>query len=176
MLLNELNLNALDVNAESVLPVVRCVNIEGHEITFKITSFQSGFGSGKKTVISGNITRADNDTKKLIENADVEKLRRVVTSLCELTKSGRTTERKLRAPKERSEVEQLRGALAVARRLPKEWIHIDVKVLRNQFKIARKEDREKEQKELQVRAVDPILAKIKKLSPKERALLLSSLQ
>ena len=141
MLVNELNLRYLSVSAESVLPVVRHANIEGQEVEFKITAFQSRFGSGKKTVISGSVKRADNGTEKLLENADIEKVRRVVASLCELTSSGRTSERKPRAPKGQSEVEKLRQALAVARRLPKEWVKIDPNKLRSAFIDARKKDR-----------------------------------
>ena len=145
MLLSELNLRYLSVSAESVLPVVRLANVEGNEITFKITAFQSGFGSGKKSVISGSVKRADNGTEKPLENADIEKVRRVVASLCELTSSGRTSERKPRTPKvseeKISEVEKLRQALAVARRLPKEWIKIDPNKLRAAFIDARKKDR-----------------------------------
>ena len=182
MLLSELNLRYLSVSAESVLPVVRHANVEGHDIEFKITAFQSGFGSGKKSVVSGAIKRTDNDTQKLIENADIEKVRRVCASLCELTTSGRTSERKPRAPKEQTEVEKLRASLAVARRIcpfnefAKSWLIIDTKILREYFRLARKEDRENARKALQARAVDPLLAKIEKLSPEERALLLASLQ
>ena len=124
MLLDELNLKALNVSAESILPLEKVVNVEGKELTFKITAFQNGFGSGKKTVISGSIKRVDNGTEKLLENSDVEKVRRVVASLCELTTSGRS-ERKPRAPKGITEVAKLRQNLAVARRLPKEWVTID---------------------------------------------------
>ena len=178
MLLNELNLSYLSVSAENVLPVIRHANVEGHDIEFKITAFQSGFGSGKKSVISGSIKRVDNDTQKLIENADIEKVRRVCASLCELTTSGRTTERKPRAPKEQKEVEKLRQVLSVARRLflANTWVSIDTDQLRTAFKEAREIDREKARKALQARAVDPLLAKIEKLSPEERALLLASLQ
>ena len=182
MLLNELNLRYLSVSAESVLPVVRHANVEGNEITFKITAFQSGFGSGKKSVISGSVKRADNGTEKTLENADIEKVRRIVASLCELTSSGRTSERKPRAPKGQTEVEKLRASLAVARRIcpfnefANSWLIIDAKALRAHFKLARKEDRENARKALQARAVDPLLAKIEKLSPEERALLLASLQ
>ena len=182
MLLSELNLRYLSVSAASVLPVVRRANVEGYEIEFKVTAFQSGYGSGKKTVISGSIARADNDTKKLIECADIEKVRRVVASLCELTSSGRTTERKPRAPKEQTEVAKLRASLAVARRLctfnefENSWLIIDAKALRAHFRLARKEDREKASEALKARAVAPILEKVAKLSPEERALLLASLQ
>ena len=144
MLLNELKLSALYVSAESVLPVNRSLNVEGHILNFHITAFQSGFGSGKKSVISGSITRTDNDTEKLIENADVEKLRRVCASLCELTTSGRTSERKPRTLKKENtstKVEELRQSLAVARRLPKEWIKIDAQKLRTAFIRARKQDK-----------------------------------
>ena len=141
MLLQELNLRYLSVSAESILPVVRRANVEGREIEFKVTAFQSGYGSGKKSVISGSVKRADNGTEKLIECADIEKVRRVVASLCELTSSGRTSERKPRAPKGQSEVEKLRQALAVARRLPKEWVKIDPNKLRSAFIDARKKDR-----------------------------------
>ena len=140
MLLNELNLKALNVSAESVLPVEKVLNVEGKEVTFKITAFQTAYGSGKESVVSGSIHRADNDTTKLIENADVEKVRRVVSSLCELTQSGRTGERKPRTPKEQSEVDKLRQSLAVARRLPKEWIKIDTAAVWKAYQEAKKKD------------------------------------
>ena len=182
MLLNELNLKALNVSAQSVLPMVKNLAIEGVEVELKIIAFASGFGSGKKSVISGSVKRADNGTEKPLENADIEKVRRVVASLCELTSSGRTSERKPRAPKEQTEVAKLRASLAVARRIcpfnefANSWLIIDAKVLRAHFRLARKEDRENARKALQARAVDPLLAKIEKLSPEERALLLASLQ
>lgn len=145
MLLNEMNLKALNVSAESVLPVEKNLCVEGKEIEFKITAFQSGYGSGKKSVVSGTISRTDNGTKKVIENADIEKVRRVVASLCELTPSGRTSDRKPRAKKEvvteKTEVEKLSDALAVARRLPKEWVKLDATQLRAAFKNARKKDK-----------------------------------
>ena len=178
MLLNELNLRYLSVSAESVLPVVRRANVEGHDIEFKITAFQSGYGSGKKSVISGAVKRTDNGTEKLLECADIEKVRRMCASLCELTTSGRTTERKPRAVKEQTEVKKLREALAVARRLflSNTWVSIDTDQLRTAFKEAREIDRENARKALQARAVDPLLSKIAKLSTEERALLLASLQ
>ena len=176
MLLQELNMKALNVNAETVLPVKKSINVEGHEVEFYITAFLSGFGSGKKSVISGSIQRTDNSTSKNFENADIEKIRRVCASLCELTTSGRTSARKPRTPKEQTEVDKLRQSLAVARRLPQQWIKIDTMVLRAFFKEAREMDREKARKALQERAVDPLLSKIAKLSPEERALLLASLQ
>ena len=146
MLLNELNLKALNVNATSVLPLSVSTSVEGKELTFKITAFQSGYGSGKKSVLSGTITRKDNGKEILIENSDIEKLRRVVAALCEITVSGRTSERKPRTPKvveevKISEVEKLRQKLAVARRLPKEWVKIDANKLRTAFLDARKKDR-----------------------------------
>ena len=145
MLLNELNLKALNVSAQSVLPLNATFCVEGKELNFIVSAYQSGFGSGKKSVISGSITRADNGTKKVIENADIEKVRRVCASLCELTSSGRTTERKPRTKKaveeNFSEVEKLRQALAVARRLPQQWVTINANQLRAAFINARKKDR-----------------------------------
>ena len=178
MLVSELNLRALGVSASSVLPLCVSTSIEGKEVEFKITAFQTGFGSGKKSVISGSIKRADNDTAKVIENADIEKVRRVCASLCELTTSGRTSERKPRTPKERTKVEELKNTLAVARRVRSSccWVDIDAKKLRTAFKAARQTDRENARKALQARAVDPLLSKIAKLSAEERALLLASLQ
>ena len=176
MLVSELNLKALNINASSVLPVCQTLNVEGHEIEFKITDFRTGFGSGKKSVISGSIKRLDNNTKKSLENADIEKVRRVVSSLCELTQSGRTTERKPRTSKEQTEVDKLRQNLAVARRLPKEWCKIDTNNWKQAFKDAREMDRENVRKALQARAVAPILERVAKLNDEERALLLASLQ
>ena len=146
MLLSEFNFKALNVNAQSVLPMVKNLAIEGVEVEFKIIAFASGFGSGKKTVVSGSVKRADNGTEKPLECADIEKVRRVCASLCELTTSGRTSERKPRAPKavkevKISEVEKMRQNLAVARRLPKEWVRIDANKLRAAFIDARKKDK-----------------------------------
>ena len=141
MLLNELNLKALNVSTSSVLPLSVAICVEGKELNFTINEFKSGFGSGKKSVISGSVKRPDNNTEKVLENADIEKVRRVVASLCELTTSGRTSERKPRMVKEQKEVEQLRQNLAVARRLPKEWLIIDAPALRAAFKEARQMDR-----------------------------------
>ena len=180
MLLNELNLKALNVNATSVLPVEQVVNVEGYEITFKITAFQSGHGSGKKSVVSGMVSLNDtNNTSTELNNSDIESIRRKVAKLLGLKS---TSERKPRTPKVNTEVEKLRASLAVARRIcpfnefAKSWLIIDTKILREYFKIARKEDRENARKALQARAVDPLLTKIAKLSPEERALLLASLQ
>lgn len=175
MLLNELNLRAINVSASQVLPMSSTINVEGRELVFTITAFQSGFGSGKKTVVSGSIKRVDNGIQKLFENADIEKIQRVVSSLCELTTSGRVKERKPRA-KENSKIETLKQALAVARRLPKDWTIIDAEKLREAFKAARKKDRENRQEALKARAVAPILQRVAKLSNEEKALLLASLQ
>ena len=174
MLLSELNLKALNISAESVLPVEKkVVNVEGKEVAFKITAFQSGFGSGKKSVISGTISLNDtNHTSIELNNADVEAIRRAVAKLLGLKT---TSERKPRAPKEQTEVEKLRQNLAVARRLPR-WCKIDAVTLRANFKAARNMDRENARKALQARAVTPILERVAKLSPEERALLLASLQ
>lgn len=171
MLLSELNLKALNINAESVFPVCVTLNFEGREITFKITAFQSGFGSGKKSVISGSIKRMDNNTVKVLENADIEKVRRVVASLC-----GHVSERKPRTQKERTKVEELRQSLAIARRLPKEWVKIDAVKLRAAFIEAQETDREKAKEALKARAVAPILERVAKLSAEEKALLIASLQ
>lgn len=182
MLLSELNLKALNINAQTVLPVEQSIDVEGKVLKIKIVNFQSNYGSGKKSVVSGSILRVDNGTEKVLENADIEKVRRVCASLCELTTSGRTTERKKRAPKEQTEVEKLRQSLAVARRLcpfnefSNPWLIINAKALRAHFRLARKEDRKKAQEAIKARAVNPILEKIEKLSPEERALLLASLQ
>ena len=174
MLLNELNFKALNINAESVLPVEKIVNIEGRELKIKITAFQSGFGSGKKTVISGLISLNDtNNTTTELNNSDITVIRRKVSKLLGLKN---TSERKPRAVKESTEVNKLRQSLAVARRLPHQWCKIDVVVLRAFFKDAREIDRKNARKALQARAVDPLLAKIEKLSPEERALLIASLQ
>lgn len=126
MLLNELNLRALAVNAQSVLPIEKIFNVEGRELKFKITAFQNRFGSGKKSVISGSVSLNDeNHTSIALENSDIEEIRRKVSKLCGLKTSSA---RKSRAPKEpvvKTEVEKLRDSLAVARRLPKEWVTIN---------------------------------------------------
>ena len=179
MLLSELNLKALNVSAASVLPISVSASVEGKEVIFKITAFQSGFGKGKKTVVSGSVRRPDTGTIFEFVTLDIERLRSVIAKLLGLKS---TSERKPRAVKEKTEVEKLRASLAVARRIcpfnefANSWLIIDAKVLRAHFKLARKEDRENERKALQARAVDPLLAKIEKLSPEERALLLASLQ
>ena len=175
MLLNELNLRAINVSASQVLPMSSTINVEGRELVFTVTAFQTGFGSGKKTVVSGSIKRVDNNTTKVLENSDIEKIRRVVSSLCELTTSGRVKERKPRT-KDTSEVEKISQALAVARRLPKDWTIIDAEKLREAFKEARKKDRENRQEALKARAVAPILQRVAKLSNEERELLLAALQ
>ena len=180
MLLNELNLKALNINASSVLPVSKTLNIEGRELELKITAFASGYGSGKKSVISGTISLKDaNNTSTTLENSDIESIRRKVSKLLGLKN---TSERKPRAPKEQSEVEKLRQNLAVARRLcpynifANSWLIIDAPALRKHFKAARKADRARAKEALKEKAVNPLLAKIEKLSPEERALLLASLQ
>ena len=176
MLLSELNLRALGVSASSVLPLSVSVAIEGKELNFIINEFKTGFGSGKKSVISGSIQRVDNNTTKVLENSDIEKVRRVCASLCELTISGRTSERKPRAPKERTKVEELRQLLAVARRLPKAWVKIDAAAVWKAYQEAKAQDAKKAQDALKEKAVNPLLSKIAKLSAEERALLLASLQ
>lgn len=180
MLLQELNLKALNVSAESVLPVEKNLCVEGKELTFKITAFQSGYGSGKKSVISGTISLNDtNHTSTELNNSDIEIIRRKVAKLLGLKN---TSERKPRAPKEQTEVEKLRQSLAVARRLcpfnefSNPWLIINAKALRAHFRLARKADRKKAQEAIKEKAVNPLLAKIEKLTPEERALLLASLQ
>ena len=142
MLLNELNLRYLSVSAESILPVVRHANVEGHEIEFKITAFQSGYGSGKKSVVSGSVFRKDTGVLFVLEHSDIESIRRKVAKLVGLKN---TSERKPRTPKvsevKISEVEKLKQNLAVARRLPTEWVKIDPNKLRSAFIDARKKDR-----------------------------------
>ena len=139
MLLSELNLKALCVSAESVLPVKKSINVEGHEIEFFITSFCSGYGSGKKSVISGTISLKDaNNTSTEMNNSDIESIRRKVAKLLGLKN---TTERKPRAVKTETEIDKLRQNLEVARRLPKGWINFNVKEIRHAFKDARKKDR-----------------------------------
>ena len=175
MLLNELKLCALGVSAESVLPIEKSVNVEGYELTFKISAFQSGYGSGRKTVVSGAVLRKDTGVLFVLENSDIEVVRRKVAKLLGLKN---TTERKPRAPKERTKVEELKSTLAVARRVHSSccWVDINANKLRTAFKAARDTDRENARKALQARAVDPLLAKIERLSPEERALLIASLQ
>ena len=174
MLLNELNMKALCVSAESVLPVKKSINVEGHETEFFITSFCSGYGSGKKTVISGTISLHDaNNTSTEMNHSDIETIRRKVSKLLGLKN---TSDRKPRAVKEQTEVNKLRQSLAVARRLPHQWCKIDVVTLRAFFKEAREADRKNAKEALKARAVAPILEKVAKLSDEERALLLSSLQ
>lgn len=142
MLLNELNLKALAVNAQSVLPIEKILNVEGRELKFKITAFQNRFGSGKKSVISGSVSLNDeNHTSIALENYDIEEIRRKVSKLCGLKTSSA---RKSRAPKEpvivKTEVEKLRDSLAVARRLPKEWVTINTAVVWKAYQKAKQLD------------------------------------
>ena len=175
MFLSELNLRSLGVNATSVLPVNVALCIEGNELSFNITAFQSGHGSGKKSVVSGSIKRTDNGTTILLENSDIESVRRKV---CKLLLLSTTCARKPRTPKVDTEVKKISETLKVVRRLclSNTWVSIDTDQLRNAFKEAHDTDRENARKALQARAVNPLLAKIEKLSPEERALLLASLQ
>ena len=176
MLLNEMNLKALCVSAESVLPVEKVLNVEGYELTFKITAFQSGYGSGKKTVVSGMVSLNDaNHTSTEMNNSDIETIRRKVAKLLGLKN---TTERKTRTPKEMSEVDKLRQNLAVARRLPKEWIKIDAAAVWKAYQDAKYKDRQEHIKRIRQAEVTPLLKRIEKakLSDEARALLLASLQ
>ena len=105
MLLNELNFKALCVSAESVLPVSKTLNVEGKELNFTINEFKSGFGSGKKSVISGIISLNDtNNTSTEMKQSDIEAVRRKVSKLLGLKN---TKERKPRAVKESTEVDKL---------------------------------------------------------------------
>ena len=152
MLLQELNLKALCVSASSVLPVVKTLNVEGKELEFKITDFKSGFGSGKKTVISGAVECKGIDTKFIFENSDIEKVRRFAGLAAGVSKNGRFKSGTLRASRTITEVKKLSENFKTARAVfaKCDWVKIDV--------------------------VDPLLSKIAKLSPEERALLLASLQ
>ena len=141
MLLQELNLKSLNVSTSSVFPFSTSVNVEGFIVEFNISAFQTAFGSGKKSVISGSITQPDSPVSYPLENSDIESVRRKVSKLL-----GLKNERKPRAKKEVSEekileVDKLRQSLAVARRLPKEWVKIDTTILRAAFKDARKKDK-----------------------------------
>ena len=175
MLLNEFNLKALNVNASSVLPMVKNLAIEGVEVEFKIIAFASGFGNGKKTVVSGSVRRPDNGTIIEFVTLDIERLRSVIAKLLGLKS---TSERRPRAVKEQTEVKKLSDTLKVARRVCSSccWVDINTEKLRTAFRAAREIDRENARKALQARAVDPLLSKIAKLTPEERALLLASLQ
>ena len=174
MLLSELNLKALNINASSILPVEKIVNVEGKELKIKVVDFQSNYGSGKKTVISGTISLTDtNHTSIELNNSDIETIRRKVSKLLGLKT---TTDRKPRTPKEQTEVEKLRQNLAVARRLPKAWVKIDAASVWKAYQEAKKADKEREQKALKEKAVNPLLERINKLTDEERALLIASLQ
>ena len=177
MLLTELNLKALNVNAASVLPMEQVIDVEGKVLKIKIVNFQSNYGSGKKTVISGTISLDDtNKTSVELNNCDIETTRRKLAKLLGLERS----DRKLRTTQ--TEVEKLRQSLAVARRLcnfnefANPWLLVNVPALRAHFKLARKTDRKNKEEALKARAVNPILEKVAKLSAEERALLLASLQ
>lgn len=172
MLLSELNLKALNINAQSVLPVEQTIDVEGKELKIKIVNFQSGFGSGKKTVVSGSASYG-NTTYEFI-NKDVVGFRASVAKTLGIKNTAKVS--KIHTTKEKTEVEKLRASLAVARHLPQQWVKIDVVTLRAFFKEARAVDRAKAKEALKEKAVTPLLAKIEKLSPEERALLLASLQ
>ena len=90
MLLHELNLKALNVNAESVLPMEQTIDVEGKVLKIKIVNFQSNYGSGKKTVISGTISLDDmNKTTVELNNCDIETVRRKISKLLGLKRSDR---------------------------------------------------------------------------------------
>ena len=170
MLLSELNLKALNVNAESVLPMEQIIDVEGKRLKIKIVDFQSRYGSGKKSVVSGTISLDDiNKTTVELNNCDIETVRRKISKLLGLKSKPRTTQ---------TEVEKLRQSLGVARRLcdTNPWLIINAPALRAHFKIARKKDLKNKEEALKARAVNPILVKVAKLSAEERALLLASLQ
>ena len=139
----------------------------------KIVNFQSNYGSGKKTVVSGSASYG-NTTYNFI-NKDITGLRVSVAKTLGIKNTAKVTTR-IRTLKERTKVEELKSTLAVARRLPKKWVKIDIKELRTAFKDARMTDRKNKQEALKEKAVSPLLAKIAKLSDEERALLLASLQ
>ena len=172
MLLSELNLKALNINASSVLPFEQIVNIEGKELKIQIVNFQSNYGSGKKTVVSGSASYG-NTTYEFI-NKDVIGFRASVAKVLGLKNTAKVT--RIRAVKEQTEVEKLRQALAVARRLPKEWTKIDAAAVWRAYQKAKETDRKNAREALKARAVAPILEKVAKLSAEERALLLASLQ
>ena len=172
MLLSELNLKALNINASSVLPFEQIVNIEGKELKIKIVNFQSNYGSGKKTVVSGSASYG-NTTYEFI-NKDITGFRASVAKTLGIKNTAKVS--RISTIKEQTEVDKLRQNLAVARRLPKEWIKIDTAAVWKAYQDAKKADKEREQKALKEKAVSPLLAKIEKLSPEERALLLASLQ
>ena len=172
MLLNELNLKALNVNAASLLPMEQTIDIEGKVLKIKIVNFQSNYGSGKKTVISGTISLDDMNTSIELINCDIETVRRKISKLLGLKS---TSDRKARTT---TEVEKLRQSLGVARRLcnANPWLMINAPALRASLKCARKTDRKNKEEALKARVINPILEKVAKLSAEERALLLASLQ
>ena len=174
MLLSELNLKALNINAQTMLPVCKTLKVEGKELEFKITAFQTGFGSGKKTVVSGSVECKKTVTKFCFENSDIEKLRRFAGLAAGVSfktlRASRTTTT--------TEVKKLSATFKTARAVVSQcnWIKLDTEELRAAFKAARDTDRKNAREALKARAVAPILEKVAKLTPEERALLLSSLQ
>ena len=172
MLLSELNLKALNINASSVLPFEQIINVEGKELKIRVIDFKSNYGSGKKTVISGSASYGN--TVYEFVNKDVIGFRASVAKTLGIKNTAKVS--RIHTPKGSTEVEKLRQSLAVARRLPQQWIKIDVITLRAFFKEARQTDRERAKEALKEKAVNPLLAKIEKLSAEERALLLASLQ
>ena len=172
MLLSELNLKALNVSAQSILPVEQTIAVEGKVLKIKIVNFQSNYGSSKKSVVSGSASYG-NTTYEFM-NKDVIGLRASVAKTLGITNTAKVN--RIHTTKGQSEVEKLRQALTVARRLPKMWVKIDAAAVWKAYQEAKAQDAKKAQDALKEKAVSPLLAKIEKLSPEERALLLASLQ
>ena len=172
MLLSELNLKALNINAQSVLPVEQTIDVEGKVLKIKIVNFQSNYGSGKKSVVSGSASYG-NTTFEFM-NKDVIGFRASVAKTLGLKNTAKVT--RIHTTKGQSEVEKLRQSLSVARRLPKEWVKIDTAAVWKAYQEAKTQDAKKAQDALKEKAVNPLLVKIAKLSEEERALLLASLQ
>lgn len=107
-----------------------------------VNRYITGYGSGKKTVVDGWFTTTTG-TYQIIY-LDIQQLKTKLLKWCGATTP--TSERKPRTPKEqpvaiKTEVEKLRDSLAIARRLPKEWITIDVAALRKAYQRARQVDK-----------------------------------
>ena len=174
MLLSELNFKALNVSTSSVLPLCTTLNIEGKELKIKIVNFQSNYGSGKKTVVSGSASYG-NTTCEFI-NKDITGFRASVAKALGIKNTAKVS--RIHTTKEQTEVNKLRQSLAVARRLPKEWVNINAAALWKAYQEAKHIDRQEHIKQIRQEKVDPILKQIEKakLSDEARALLLASLQ
>ena len=174
MLLSELNLKALNINAQTILPVEQTIDVEGKVLKIKIVNFQSNYDKKKKTVVSGSASYG-NTTYEFM-NKDVTGFRASVAKALGIKNTAKVS--RIHTLKEQTEVDKLRQNLAVARRLPKEWVKIDAAAVWKAYKEAKYTDRQERIKKIRQEEITPLLKQIEKakLSDEARALLLASLQ